>query len=58
MWILLIFLLVYLLDNRQPSVVPANDYSTFSEHRARQILRELTSSGPRTSGSQAMEVGV
>lgn len=56
LWILLIFVTVYLLDRQFPIPVPASDYSSFSEERARDFLTKLTAFGPRTSGSDAMEV--
>lgn len=39
-----------------PNVVAANETSRFSESRTRSFLEKLTALGPRSSGSNALEV--
>ncbi|KAI6171031.1 Peptidase-M28 domain-containing protein [Aphelenchoides bicaudatus] len=46
-FVVLIFIMAFFLDRHLPSVVPASDYSRFSEARARQFLKDFTSLGPR-----------
>ncbi len=55
-FIFIIYVTVLYLDSRVPEPVPAGQFEQFSENRARSFLEELTSFGPRPSGSHALEV--
>uniref|UniRef100_A0A915EM45 FXNA-like protease n=1 Tax=Ditylenchus dipsaci TaxID=166011 RepID=A0A915EM45_9BILA len=48
--------LVVWQDGRMPAVLPKDNLYTFSEERARLFLEQITSLGPRPTGSNALEV--
>ncbi|KAI1720106.1 peptidase family m28 domain-containing protein [Ditylenchus destructor] len=61
-WLGVIFFVVVIYgavvwqDRRMPPVLSADQYDNFSEERAKIVLNQITSLGPRPSGSKACEV--
>ncbi|KAI1727718.1 peptidase family m28 domain-containing protein [Ditylenchus destructor] len=61
-WLAVIFFVVVIYgavvwqDRRMPPVLSADQYDNFSEERANIVLNQITSLGPRPSGSKACEV--
>lgn len=61
-WLIIVLVLgalygaVVYFDKQTPEVVPSNQHGKFSEERARVILNQIASLGPRPSGSENLEV--